>query len=112
MSFQIGRKTYPFQAVVAKVSTPIVGWDFIAHFKLNFEWDHYGDIHLHDRKAGIKSILEFITIPHNSSPRASIITQENKMTHPIDALFFQTNVIKDLNPENPNFDQNLNKIPK
>ena len=110
-SFQLGRKTYPFQAVIAKVDTPILGWDFISHFRLNFEWDDYGDIHLYDKKAQIRTMLQYVTVPHKSIPRASLVSKENSVTHLTDALFFQANAIKSLHEENVNFKPDLSKVP-
>ena len=35
---KMGRKSFPFRAVKADVSTPIIGWDFIKRYRLDFRW--------------------------------------------------------------------------
>ena len=57
VSFQFNRKQYHFNAVVAKIKSTIIGWDFICKYRLNWEWDTWGNIHLVDRKAGIKTLM-------------------------------------------------------
>ena len=35
---KIGRKPYKFKAIKANVPGPIIGWDFLRHFKLDLVW--------------------------------------------------------------------------
>ena len=68
IKIRLGRKTYEIQAVIAKISQPIIGWDFICKYRLNWEWDDWGNIHLVDRKAGIRRLMQHILVPHQSVP--------------------------------------------
>ena len=67
---KINRKSYPMPAVVCDVKQDILGMDFIAKFKLNFEWDEVDqtDLYLVDRKAQIRSLLQIVTVP-TDTPR-------------------------------------------
>ena len=47
---KLGRKTYKIWAVIAKVKTPILGWDFIRKYKLDWIWGEFGDLYLRDKK--------------------------------------------------------------
>ena len=38
ITIQLNRKKLHFQAIKADVATPIIGWDFIKHHRLNFYW--------------------------------------------------------------------------
>ena len=98
--FRFGRKTYAFNAVIANVKDIILGWDFMTKYKIDLRWDDFGDIHFYDRVSKSSTILEYITVPHNSVPRTkrADITEES-MTHQTDEIFFQVNAIKSLNTE-------------
>ena len=63
------RKTYSIEAVVAKVKSKILGWDFIRKYKFNWEWDQWGNIHLVDKKAQTRTLMQHIVVPQNSLPR-------------------------------------------
>ena len=65
---QIGRKQYELQAAIAKIKDTIIGWDFFRNYKLSFWWSKFGDCYLHDKKANIKKLLEYVAIPHQSRP--------------------------------------------
>ena len=66
---KIGRKSYKYKVVVAKVKAPILGWDFIRKYKLDLVWGEFGDIFLRDKTAKIQKRLEHIKVPHGFSPR-------------------------------------------
>ena len=65
---QIGRKQYELQAAIAKIKDTIIGWDFFRNYRLSFWWSKFGDCYLHDKKANIKKLLEYVAIPHQSRP--------------------------------------------
>ena len=67
INIRLGRKTYAIEAVVAKISQPIIGWDFIKHYKLNFVWNHFGDIMIQDPKAKISAALSYRAVPVEES---------------------------------------------
>ena len=46
IEIKIGRKLYKISAVIAKVQTPILGWDFIRKYKLDWIWGDFGDLYL------------------------------------------------------------------
>ena len=50
---KIGRKTYKISAVICDVKQDILGFDFMNHYKLNFEWDDWdqSELFLVDKKA-------------------------------------------------------------
>ena len=61
---KIGRKTYHYQVVKAKVKAPIIGWDFFHRYKLDLVWGEFGDIFLRDKRANIQKRLEHVQLPH------------------------------------------------
>ena len=69
ISVQFGRKRYHIEAVVAKINSTILGWDFICKYKFDWVWDQWGNIHLLDKKSDIRALLQHIVVPHNSVPR-------------------------------------------
>ena len=73
VTFQIGRKQYEITAAIAKIKDTIIGWDFIKKFRLSFWWSNWGDCYLYDRKAKIKKLLEYVTLPHQSRPHLESI---------------------------------------
>ena len=73
IQIRLGRKTYPIMAVIADVNQDILGWDFIARHKLNFEWTDFGDLCLMDRKAKIKVPLKCVTLPAESALELSLV---------------------------------------
>ena len=64
---RLGRKEYRFKAIKANVSSPVLGWDFVRHYKLDFVWNEFGDITIQDRKAKIKQVLNFKSLPVEQS---------------------------------------------
>ena len=62
---KIGRKTYPIPAVICDIEQDILGMDFIAKFRLNFEWDEIdqSELWIVDRKAQIRDQLQIVTVP-------------------------------------------------
>ena len=66
---KIGRKMYPFLAIKADVETPVLGWDFVKHHKLDLVWNNWGDLTVRDRKAKITSVLDFKSMPSEKSSR-------------------------------------------
>ena len=69
IEIRLGRKTYSMEAVIAKVKSRIIGWDFICKYKLNWEWDTWGNIHLVDKKSNTSTLMQHILVPQNSLPR-------------------------------------------
>ena len=55
---RIGRKTYDFEAIVAAVECPVIGWDFVRRHKLDLIWRDE-DLCIRDKKAKIESVLSF-----------------------------------------------------
>ena len=51
LTIKINRKTYQIQAVVAKVKSPILGWDFFKKYRLDMIWGEFGDVYLRDKKS-------------------------------------------------------------
>ena len=63
MVVKMGRKTYEIPAVVCDIQQDILGMDFVKKFKLNFEWDDFGELYIVDRKAQIREPLQVVTVP-------------------------------------------------
>ena len=63
--FRIGRKTYNKKVIIADIESPVVGWDFIKEFRLDFVWDINGEeeVDLVDKKACIKTRLKLYKVP-------------------------------------------------
>ena len=76
VEFNIGRKRYKMPAVVCDVKQDILGMDFIAKYRLNFEWDEIDqtDLYLVDRKAKSKSALQIVTVPVDT-PRVNYLSK-------------------------------------
>ena len=66
IAIRIGRKTYNHRAVIADVEYPILGWDFVRHYKFSLQWNRFGDIELVDRKSNIRSPLQMKAVPHGT----------------------------------------------
>ena len=64
---KIGRKEYWFNAYIADVEKPILGWDFIRSHKLDIVWNSFGDNVIFDRLAKVSQVLEFMSIPYEKS---------------------------------------------
>ena len=57
LDIRIGRKNYSIEAVIAKVKTPLLGWDFFMKYRLDLIWGDFGDLFLYDRVAQIQGLL-------------------------------------------------------
>ena len=107
ISVKIGRKTYPFRAVIADVESPVIGWDFIRCHKVDFIWNAYGDICLRDSRSKITTVLEYKSMPHLKSSRHSKLARiDGSSTSPrrlsgleAQQLVFQVASIKNLGRE-------------
>ena len=64
---RIGRKTYGFQAVKAQVESPVLGWDFVTHHRLNLIWNDEGELTINDRKSNSNTKLKYKALPFNLS---------------------------------------------
>ena len=65
---KIGRKPYKFRAIKANVPGPIIGWDFLRHFKLDLVWgDDREVIYIRDKKAQIQAPLKLKSVPLDQS---------------------------------------------
>ena len=64
---KIGRKTYDFEAVIADVDTPVLGWDFMRRHRLGVVWNQWGDNVIVDRRAQIYKVLQYKSLPSNRS---------------------------------------------
>ena len=68
---KIRTKVYIIKVVIAKVKSPILGWDFIRKCKFDWIWGEFGDLYLRDLVAGISKRLEHVAIANNYLPRLS-----------------------------------------
>ena len=66
-SIKIGRKSYDFMAYKAEIDSPILGWDFVRHHKLDLIWDEDGNQCIYDKKAKITKVLDFKPVDHHKS---------------------------------------------
>merc|ERR1711994_764702 len=64
VTVKINRKSYNIRAIKSDVKCPILGWNFIRKYRLNLQWNDWGDICLVDPKAQSKTILHFRSMPH------------------------------------------------
>ena len=71
VSIQIGRKEYRFQAIKADVQSPVIGWDFFRHYRIDFRWTRWGDVELFDKKSKIRQVLKFKSLPFLASLETS-----------------------------------------
>ena len=54
LEIKFRRKVYIVEAaVIAKVKSPVLGWDFIWKCKFDWIWGEFGDLYLRDRVAKI-----------------------------------------------------------
>ena len=63
IQIRLGRKTYTIEAVIADIKQDILGWDFLAKYRLNWKWAQFGDLYLVDSKARIKAPVKFVALP-------------------------------------------------
>ena len=98
LKIQVGRKSYEIEAVKIDIQQKILGWDWFRKYKLGLEWNEFGDILLVDKKAGIKTTLEFVRIPADSIPRVSQVDsyQEPIFHQNYESILFQTSCMKAL----------------
>jgi transposase InsO family protein len=56
---RLGRKSFNMEVVIADIPKPIIGWDFLKKFRLNFEWamDGSEEVELVDKVSGIRAPL-------------------------------------------------------
>ena len=71
VSIQIGRKQFHYQAIKADVQSPVIGWDFFKHYRIDFRWNRWGDVVLFDKKSKISQVLKFKSVPFLASVQAS-----------------------------------------
>ena len=132
VDIRIGRKNYSFKAIKADIAAPVIGWDFVDKYKLNYGYNKFGDIVINDPKADISSPLTFKAVPHVDSlrtaslqwwhlepisPSVSGIIDPDKGSPPVTDssgwaaanLAFQIASIQELGEEVP---QNLSKVPE
>ena len=69
IEIRLGRKTYSIEAVVADVSQDILGWDFLAKYKFDWQWSDLGDLYLVDKKAQVRAQVRFVTVPAGAAMR-------------------------------------------
>ena len=74
VDIKIGRKTYSHQVVIADVSSPVIGWDFVRKYKLDMVWGDDEEIYIFDKKAKIKKKLEFKPISFEQSVSLSSLS--------------------------------------
>ena len=81
ITVKIGRKEYRVQALVCDIKQDILGMDFIAKYKLNFEWDEFdqSELYIVDRKAQIKEILDIVTVA-TDTPRVHYLQSGDSST--------------------------------
>ena len=85
----LGRKVYRINATVADIDQDIIGWDFIAKYKLDWRWSEFGDLCLYDRKANITAPLKFVTVPAEAMQTAALydsVVPENSWSREIEAF--------------------------
>ena len=115
---RLNRKSYPIMATIADIEQDIIGWDFISKHKLNFEWNEFGDLVLHDRKANIKSTLKCVSMPVDSLQTAYVQSLRQSYNIPNKAEAFEVASMKLLaennkvNEINPKYQQLINKFPE
>ena len=93
LDIRLGRKTYSIDAKITDVKQPIVGMDFIAKYRLNFEWDDQDNLHIVDKRACTKQKLKFVTIAQHSLP---VIKQTVSSSKANDQILFEMACIKKL----------------
>ena len=60
------------KATIADIEESIIGFDFIQKYRLNFEWNEFGDMVLHDKKSKTSSVLKCVTVPVDSFRSAAV----------------------------------------
>ena len=67
ISIKIGWKPYPFKIIKALVESPIIGWDFMKHHKLDLRWNDSDQITIYDKTSKVSSVLHLKPIPIDQS---------------------------------------------
>ena len=57
ISIKIGWKPYPSKIIKAQVESPIIGWDFMKHHKLDLIWNDSDQITIYDKRSKVSSVL-------------------------------------------------------
>ena len=68
IQIKVGRHTYSYVALKADVSRPILGYDFVKHFRLGIEWDNQDVPLLVDPVRRTRSRLHTKSVPQGSCP--------------------------------------------
>lgn len=55
---RFARKGYQMNMIIADISQPVLGWDFLKKFQLDISWTQWGDPILKDKKANIQVPLK------------------------------------------------------
>ena len=77
---RIGRKTYNKEVIIANITAPIIGWDFVKEFKLNFIWDPTLEVmYLTDRLATTKTKLQLEKVPFDVDLELKVEGVESEM---------------------------------
>ena len=67
ISIKIGWKPYPSKIIKAQVESPIIGWDFMKHHKLDLRWNDSDQITIYDKTSKVSSVLHLKPIPIDQS---------------------------------------------
>ena len=67
VSIKIGDKPYDFKIIKAQVESPIIGWDFMDHHKLDLRWNENDQITIFDKKDATSSVLHLKPLPKDQS---------------------------------------------
>ena len=67
ISIKIGWKPYPSKINKAQVESPIIGWDFMKHHKLDLRWNDSDQITINDKTSKVSSVLHLKPIPIDQS---------------------------------------------
>ena len=84
ITIKIGRKAYHMPAIVCDIGQDILGMDFLTKYKLGFEWDEatQSELFITDRKADIKEILQFVTVPNDLQRTSYLETSHGASSSP------------------------------
>ena len=105
---RLGRKSYKIDAIIADVEQDILGWDFIQKYKLNFEWNDFGDLVLRDRKANTRTTLKCVTVPLNSNRYSAVYSVKADQNFFPEVEAFEVAAMKSLTVEQPQDSEKIN----
>ena len=119
LEIRIGRKTYFFNVLKAEVDSPVLGWDFIRHYRFDFIWNEFGDIMIRDKKSGIESFLNFKSIPSDEAAKSSnlepvfscAVNPRKYSGVEANELVFQVASVQDLTKVIKSEKENINDMP-